>query len=142
MTVPARRERPMFADLMDWLEDEFPALPIMRPFTGGHLMRVEDYVSEGQYVVRAELPGIDPEKDVEITVDDGVLTVKAERREEKKEGGRSEFRYGSFTRSVTLPNGADEENVAASFRDGILEVRTPIKEATKPEPKRIAITKE
>jgi HSP20 family protein len=142
MTVPARRERPMFAELMDWLEGEFPALPIRRPFTAGQLMRVEDYVSEGQYVVRAELPGIDPEKDVEITVDDGVLTVKAERREEKKEGGRSEFRYGSFTRSVTLPTGADEENVAASYRDGILEVRTPIKEATKAEPKRIAITTE
>jgi HSP20 family protein len=142
MTVPARRERPMFAELMDWLEGEFPALPIMRPFTGGQLMRVEDYVSEGQYVVRAELPGIDPEKDVEITVDDGVLTVKAERREEKKESGRSEFRYGSFTRSVTLPTGADEENVAASYRDGILEVRTPIKEATKAEPKHIAISKE
>jgi HSP20 family molecular chaperone IbpA len=105
-------------------------------------VRVEDYVSEGQYVVRAELPGIDPEKDVEITVDDGVLTVKAERREEKKEGGRSEFRYGSFTRTVTLPTGADEENVAASYSDGILEVRTPIKEAAKAEPKRIAITKE
>ena len=93
-------------------------------------------------MVRSELPGIDPEKDVEITVDDGVLTVKAERREEKKEGGRSEFRYGSFTRSITLPTGADEDNVAASYRDGILEVRTPIKEATKAEPKRIAITKE
>jgi HSP20 family protein len=90
MTVPARRERPMFAELMDWLEGEFPALPIPRPFTGGQLMRVEDYVSEGQYVVRAELPGIDPEKDVEITVVDGVLTVKAERREEKRRAvGRS-----------------------------------------------------
>jgi HSP20 family protein len=142
MTVPARRERPMFAELMDWLEGGFPALPIMRPFTGGQPMRVEDYVSEGEYVVRAELPGIDPEKDVEITVDDGVLTVKAERREEKKEGGQSEFRYGSFTRSVTLPTGADQENVAASYRDGILEVRTPIKEATKAEPKRVAIIKE
>jgi HSP20 family protein len=142
MTVPAKRERPMFAELVDWLEGEFPALPIMRPFTGGQLMRVEDYVAEGQYVVRAEVPGIDPEKDVDITVDNGVLTIKAERREEKKEGGRSEFRYGSFTRSVTLPTGADEENVTASYRDGILEVRTPIKELTKPEPKRIAITKQ
>jgi HSP20 family molecular chaperone IbpA len=132
----------MFADLMDWLEGEFPALPIMRPFSGARPVRVEDYVSEGQYVVRAELPGIDPEKDVEITVDDGILTVRAERREEKKEGGRSEFRYGSFARSVTLPTGADEENVAASYRDGILEVRTPIKEATKAEPKRIAINKQ
>ena len=142
MAVPARRERPMFTEFMDWLEGEFPALPSMRPLASGQPMRVEDYVSEGQYVVRAEVPGIDPEKDVEITVDDGVLTVKAERREEKKEGGRSEFRYGSFTRSVTLPSGADQENVAASYRDGILEVRTPIKEAAKAEPKRIAIAKE
>jgi hypothetical protein len=61
VTVPARRERPMFADLMDWLETEFPALPIMRPFKGGQLVRVEDYVDEGQHVVRAELPGIDSE---------------------------------------------------------------------------------
>jgi HSP20 family molecular chaperone IbpA len=114
----------------------------MRPFTGGQLMRVEDYVDEGQYVVRAELPGIDPEKDVDITVDDGVLTIRAERQEEKKEGGRSEFRYGSFTRSVSLPAGADEENVAASYRDGILEVRAPVRAATKPEPKKIAVAKE
>jgi HSP20 family protein len=128
MTVPARRERPMFADLMDWFESEFPALPIMRPFTGGQLVRVEDYVSEG--------------KDVEITVDDGVLTVKAERREEKKEGGRSEFRYGSFSRSVSLPAGADEDNVSATYRDGILEVRTPLKEQKKPEAKHIAIAKQ
>jgi HSP20 family protein len=54
------------------------------------LVRVEDYVSEGQCVVRAELPGIDPENDIKITVDDGVLTVKAERREEKRRAvGRS-----------------------------------------------------
>jgi HSP20 family protein len=142
MTVPARRERPMFAELMDWLEGGFPALPIMRPFTGGQLMRVEDYVSEGEYVVRAELPGIDPEKDVDITVDDGVLTIRAERREEKEEGGRSEFRYGSFTRSVSLPAGADQEDISATYRDGILEVHTPLKEETKPEPKRIAIAKQ
>jgi HSP20 family protein len=142
VTVPARRERPMFADLMDWLESEFPALPIMRPFTGGHLVRVEDYVDEGQHVVRAELPGIDPESDVDITVQDGILTITAERREEKKEGGRSEFRYGSFSRSVSLPAGADEEDVTATYRDGILEVRTPLKEEKKPEPKHIAIAKQ
>ena len=142
MTVPARRERPRFAELMDWLEGEFPALPIMRPFTGGQLMRLEDFVEGGQYVVRAELPGIDPESDVDITVDDGVLTVKAERREEKKEGGRSEFRYGSFSRSASLPAGADEENVTATYRDGILEVRVPLKEGEKPEPKRIEIAKQ
>jgi HSP20 family molecular chaperone IbpA len=61
MTTPARRERPMFAELVDWLEGGFPTLPVMRPFSGAQVMRVEDYVEGGQYVLRAELPGIDPE---------------------------------------------------------------------------------
>jgi HSP20 family protein len=78
---------------------------------------------------------------VELTVDNGVLTIKAERREERKESGRSEFRYGAFTRSVTLPAGADEDAVTALYNDGILEVRVPIKEAKGPETKRITIDK-
>src|SRR5215207_5260897 len=108
-----RRDRPMLAELFDWLEG---------PFTGGQMMRVEDYVEEGQYVLRAELPGLDPDKDVDITVENGVLTVKAERREEKKEAHRSEFRYGAFRRSVSLPPGVDESNVKATYANGILEV--------------------
>jgi HSP20 family protein len=138
MTTPARRERPMFAELVDWLEGGFPGLPV-RPFVGSQVMRVEDFVEGNQYVLRAELPGIDPDNDVELTVDNGVLTIKAERQEEKKEGGRSEFRYGSFTRSVTLPTGADEDAVAATYDDGILEVRVGIEEAKTPEAKRITI---
>jgi HSP20 family protein len=140
MTTPARRERPMFSELVDWLEGGFPGLPV-RPFAGSQVMRVEDYVEGNQYVLRAELPGIDPEKDVELTVDNGVLTIKAERREEKKEDGRSEFRYGSFTRSVTLPTGAEEDDVTATYGDGILEVRVGIREAKEPEAKRITIGK-
>jgi Hsp20/alpha crystallin family len=77
-----------------------------------------------------------------FSVDSGVLTVRAERREEKKEGGQSEFWYGSLTRSVTLPPGADEERVTASYCNGILEVKTALKEEKKPEPRRIAISKE
>jgi HSP20 family protein len=81
-------------------------------------------------VVRAEMPGIDPEKDVDITVSDHTLQLRAERREEKKteEKGRyrSEFQYGSFLRRVELPVGATEKDVKASYKDGILEVRIPI----------------
>lgn len=138
--TPARRERPMFAELVDWLEGGFPSMPFMRPFAGAQVIRVEDYVEEGKYVLRAELPGIDPEKDVEITVDNGVLTIKAERQEEKREGHRSEFRYGAFSRSVTLPTGADEDDVTATYSDGILVVRVGIREE-KPEAKRISIAK-
>jgi hypothetical protein len=84
-----KRSRTMFPDLFDWLED-FPR-PMRRPFTEVQPIRVEDYEEGGRYVMRAELPGIDPDKDVEITVEDGMLTVRGERREETKEKHRSEF---------------------------------------------------
>ena len=75
----------------------------------------------------------------------GVLTIKAEREEksEKKEKGsyRSEFRYGSFARSVALPAGASEEAVTASYTDGVLEVRLPLGEVPPPETKKIPITR-
>ena len=79
-------------------------------------------MEDGHYVVRAEIPGIDPAKDVDITVRDGQLTIKAERTEKKETKGRSEFRYGSFTRSVTLPAGANEEDIKATYDKGILTV--------------------
>jgi HSP20 family molecular chaperone IbpA len=138
MTGVARRERPRFGELFDWLEGEFP--PVFRAFGGGQMMRVEDYVEGGQYILRAELAGIDPDKDVEVTVRDGVLSVKAERREEKREGQRSEFRYGAFARTISLPAGADENDVTATYKDGILEIRVGMKAEEKPEAKHIPIT--
>jgi HSP20 family protein len=94
------------------------------------LPKVEEYEEEGMMVVRAEMPGIDPDRDVEITVADGLLRIKAERRQEtkveEKKGFRSEFQYGAFTRSVALPAGVTANDVAASYTDGILEVRLPM----------------
>jgi HSP20 family molecular chaperone IbpA len=138
MASLVRRERPMVAELVDWLEGEFP--PMFRSLGSGQMVRVEDYIDDGHYVVRAELPGIDPEKDVAVTLHKGVLTVQAERREEKKEEQRSEFRYGSFTRAVTLPAAADEEDVNATYTNGILEIRIGLKAEQKPEPKQIPVT--
>lgn len=91
-------------------------------------VRVEDYVEGDTYVLRAELPGIDPDKDVEITVDRDVLTISGERREEVKERNRQELHYGSFMRSVTLPGDAREKDISASYADGVLEVRVPFDE--------------
>jgi HSP20 family protein len=95
-------------------------------------MKVEEFRDGDTLVVRAEMPGIDPDKDVEITVADGMLHLSAERRSETKtedkKGYRSEFRYGSFSRSVRLPAGAGEDDVKATYDDGILEVRIPIDE--------------
>lgn len=93
-------------------------------------IKVEEFEDGAQLVVRAELPGIDPDADVEITMSDNTLHLRAERRSETKtedkKGYRSEFRYGSFSRSVRLPAGASPEDVSATYGDGILEVRIPI----------------
>lgn len=93
-------------------------------------MKVEEFEDDGHLVVRAEMPGIDPDEDVEITVSDNMLHLRAERRVESKtedkKGFRSEFRYGSFSRAVRLPAGSTEDDVTASYSDGILEVRVPI----------------
>jgi HSP20 family molecular chaperone IbpA len=132
-----RRDRPAFAELFDWLEGEIPAR--FRPLGGGHPVRIEDYIEDsGHYVLRAELPGIDPAKDVTVTVGDGVLTVTAERRDETKEEHRSEFRYGAFVRTIALPAGADEDDIGATYSDGILQIRIGMREA-KPEPKQIPV---
>jgi HSP20 family protein len=117
-----------------WFTDwpRFRFLPeLRRSFMEGlEPLRVEEFTEGDQLVVRAEMPGIDPEKDVEITVSDHTLQLRAERREEKKteEKGRyrSEFQYGSFSRRVELPVGATDKDVKASYKDGILEVRVPI----------------
>ena len=148
MTTPARRERPMFAELVDWLEGEFPGSPLMRRFAGMQVMRVEEVIEEdGALVVRAEVPGIDPDRGRRdrASGDGRATSIRAERRRgersEDGQGYRSEFRYGSFTRSATLPTGADPDDVTATYGDGILEVGVGIKPETKPEAKRIAIAK-
>lgn len=94
------------------------------------LINVEEFTADDHVVVRAEMPGIDPDKDVHITVTDHTLRLQAERRQEtntEADGNyRSEFSYGSFARTVTLPVGASDKDVKATYKDGILEVRIPI----------------
>ncbi|MEV5837579.1 Hsp20/alpha crystallin family protein [Nocardia sp. NPDC052112] len=133
-----RRSHSLFPDLTEWLSG-FPTVENIRPFVEGRLLRVEDEMSGDKYLVRAEMPGLDPDKDVDITVRDGVLTIKAERSERQETKGRSEFSYGSFVRSVALPAGAKEDNIAASYDKGILTVSVPVAEAAAPAEKHIAI---
>ncbi|HZK60003.1 MAG TPA: Hsp20/alpha crystallin family protein [Cryobacterium sp.] len=95
-------------------------------------LKVEEYQDGNTLVVKAEMPGIDPDKDVDISISDGMLHIQAEREEKSehkdKSGYRSEFRYGSFTRDISLPAGCKEEDVKATYRDGVLEVRVPVPE--------------
>ncbi|MGW3989197.1 Hsp20/alpha crystallin family protein [Streptomyces sp. NPDC004830] len=90
---------------------------------------MEEHLGDGTYVVHAELPGVGPDKDVEITVDDGLLTLRAERIEQTNEMHRTEFRYGTLVRAVRLPAGAQDEEAAAAYKDGVLTLVVPVPEA-------------
>jgi HSP20 family protein len=89
---------------------------------------LESYVKNGNLVVRADLPGIDP-KDVEISVLGNVLIIKGERRgkkEVKREDYiRREISYGSFERRMTLPEGTATDKIKASFKNGVVEISMP-----------------
>ena len=123
--LPVRRQ--LRSWLPDW-SDLWTGFPSLATLRSGYLIRLEDEMADGHYLLRAELPGIDPAKDVDITVHDGQLTIKAERSEKTEAKGRSEFRYGSFTRSVTLPAGANEDDIKASYDKGILTVDVAVPE--------------
>lgn len=118
----------------DWMR----LLPLRRPsllsrWMPEEMIRVDEFREDDDLVVRAEVPGIDPEKDIDLTVSDGMLHIEAERREEEKteEKGyvRQEMRYGSFARSLPLPPGVTAADVTATYKDGILDIRIPTPKA-------------
>ncbi len=141
-----REERP--ASLWDWFDgpDFGRWFEGLRPwFRDEDRLRIEQELTDDTMVIRAEMPGIDPDKDVEITLEDGVLTIRAERRSEQKETQagrtRSEFRYGSFTRAVRVPKDMDPDEVTAAYKDGILEVRFPYKVPTEAPPRKVTVSR-
>ena len=118
----------------------------VRPFFGAEdQIRVEEELTDDVMMIRAEMPGIDPDKDVEITIGDGLLHIKAERSTEAKEDRegrfRSEFHYGSFERVMRVPKDVVLEDVTASYKDGILEVRVPYKVPTEAPPRKVDVSK-
>jgi HSP20 family protein len=123
MSMLTRKESRSFLDLFDWMDTP---MTVFRPFTAQG-MRMEDFTKDGHYTVRAELPGIDPDE-VEVSVNDGILTIRADRHEEQVGKTRSEFRYGVLTRRIALPTGADEDHIQASYDKGILEIVVDLKE--------------
>ncbi|WP_423834505.1 Hsp20/alpha crystallin family protein [Streptomyces manipurensis] len=120
------RRRSLFPDLTEWFGADFPRFPTWRPALDVHPIPIEVTSSDGIFTLRAEMPGVDPEKDIEITVDGDTLTVSAEHSETKEDKDHSEFRYGSFSRSVRLPGTIPAEGVEAGYTDGILTVRVPM----------------
>ena len=134
-TLLHRDPRTIFPELVDWFEEPFLTL---RPYLAQPI-RVEEYVEDDHYMIRAELAGIDPEKDVEVTVGSGYLTIRAERSDKTETKHRSEFRYGSFSRTMGLPANADEDAITASYRDGILTISVGLKTEQKASAKKIEV---
>jgi len=137
MSIVARRNpRTVVPDLVDWFEEPFLTL---RPYLG-QAIRIEDYTEDGQYVARAELAGIDPEKELEVSAGGGYLTIRAVRSGQVEGKHRSEFRYGSFSRTIELPPGADADDVTAEYSEGILTIRVAIKGEHQETMKKIQVT--
>lgn len=105
------------------------------------LPAVDVFDTKDAVVLKAELAGMNPD-DIEIEVDDNVLTMKGERKFEEKVDDeryyRVERRYGAFSRSIALPQGVRADDIQATYEDGVLEVRVPKAEVEKP--KKITVT--
>jgi HSP20 family protein len=102
---------------------------------------VDIFETEGEIVVKAELPGMD-RKDITLNLENNVLTLRGERRFEKETKDenyhRIERSYGTFSRAFSIPASVDEEKIRADYKDGVLKIALPKKEQAKP--KQIRIT--
>lgn len=104
--------------------------------SGSLVPAIDLHENDNSYSVKAEIPGVKKE-DIDVTVQDGVLTINAESRyeHEDKEDGRvirQERRYGKYVRSIRLGKDIDEEKVKANYKDGVLELELPKVEEVKP----------
>jgi len=120
--------------------DDFFALEPVDLFDSAWLPTVDVEEDEKSIHVRAEIPGID-EKDLNVTLEDNVLTISGEKKEERKEENKryvlAERRFGSFKRSIALPAEVKADSVKASFKNGVLTIDFEKKEVS--QPKRITI---
>jgi HSP20 family protein len=151
--VPADRQaltNPFYAfrQEMDKLMESFFGGFDLRPFgrrSEAFTPRIDVVDTDKEIKVSAELPGLD-EKDIEVSLAKESLTIKGEKQEEKEEKGkdyyRSERSYGSFTRTIPLPAEIDAENVAASFKKGVLTIKLPKTKQAIKETKKISVKAE
>lgn len=103
--------------------------------TGDWIRRVDISETEKEFIIKAEIPGVVKE-DVSVTVDNRIITVRGEKKQEKEENGKTfhrvERHYGSFTRSFTLPDNIDETTIKASFKEGLLNLHIQKSKEVKP----------
>jgi HSP20 family protein len=123
-TELARMER----EMEDVFGRFFPAVRTWAGMERAWTPAVDMREEKDEIVVKADLPGLD-DKDIQVTVQDGTLTIRGERKEEKEEKGEeyyyAERAYGAFVRSLPLPAGVEADKVKATFKKGVLEVHLP-----------------
>jgi HSP20 family protein len=130
MTASTHRDgSSLVSDLVTWIGAITPDPDI----------RVEEYVEGDRHVVRADLPGIDVDKDLDVTVEGGLLRLRGQRREDEQEKTRTEICYGTFERVLALPSGTTAGDVSATYEDGVLTVTFPM--AGAPTPQQIPISR-
>jgi HSP20 family protein len=121
MTTIARADRPTetFEPLLDAGPD--------RQLVGGlNHVCIEDFLEDDRYVLRADLPGVDPETDVRVTITGDLLTISGRRRAAKHDRTYREVVYGSFGRTLRLPAGCRVDEARARYDAGVLQVTVPI----------------
>lgn len=133
-----------FSDFFDLYARDFFSPMMGEENTETFMPKVEVQETEKGYSVRAELPGL-KEEDINLSLDDNCLILQGEKRSERKEEGkgqyRSEFSYGSFYRTIPFRSDVDDNNIEASYRDGILSVELHKKADGTERTKKIAINK-
>ena len=123
------------SDMSDWPGS--PLSTLHGAEAGALPVPVEEFPSGDRYLVRFELPGIDPAKNLEVSVEAQILTVHAERPPVTATHCHSQFSYGSFCSHVTLPAEADTADITAAYQDGILEVSVGF--AARPQARKIEV---
>ena len=138
-----------FRDVDDMFERVFADTMRRWPRTSNDERRVYDWApaadvseTDGEYLIKAELPEVRKD-DLNITVQEGVLTLAGERKEEKREDNeklhRIERFHGSFSRRFTLPDDADEQGIKAESKDGVLVIHIPKQKVAHPQPRQIQV---
>lgn len=123
---------------------------LVRSESGQNMLAVADWApsvdiseTDSAYLIKGEIPGVKKE-DVKVTIQDGMLTIQGERKQEKEEKGkkfhRIERSYGSFARSFRVPSDADENSVKAEFKDGMLNVTLAKSEKAKPKSINVSVS--
>lgn len=130
----------MVDSISDWPGS--PLSTLHRPAEQVRSIPAEQYLDGASHVVRFEIPGVDPARDLTVSVQPGWLTVLADHMHTGPEDQQGEFEYGSSTRCIALPLGADISDVSATCHNGILTVRIRMRSEHEGDGRRIQVTVE